>query len=250
MGELDDKVAVVTGADAEPPLVRDLALVLAQAGAAVALLGDTAVLAPLIVEFGADGRRATAVACDFTTRENVDGAFMAASDALGAPVDIVLHGAMDPIAYEACAFEDVDDERWDRVWEHTMRGLIYVFQAGHAQMRGRGGRFLLITPTISMSGAERLVPYTCAVEGQRLIAKSAARQWGADGITVNCLAPAPEHVVPEVASSAVSLAPPALGGPGNVVDDLGPVAVFLAGDAGHFVTGVTLCADGGVWMAP
>ena len=32
--------------------------------------------------------------------------------------------------------------------------------------------------------------------------------------------------------------------------DLGPVVVFLASDAGHFVTGATICVDGGVWMAP
>jgi 3-oxoacyl-[acyl-carrier protein] reductase len=117
-------------------------------------------------------------------------------------------------------------------------------------MKGRGGRIVLVTPTVSMSGAEQLVPYTVAVEGQRLMAKSAARQWGPDGITVNCLAPAPEHVPIGVASMSVSLAPPALGGPGDVVKDLGPVAAWLASDAAHFLTGATVSADGGVWMAP
>jgi 3-oxoacyl-[acyl-carrier protein] reductase len=101
-----------------------------------------------------------------------------------------------------------------------------------------------------MSGAARLVPYTTAVEGQRLLAKAAARQWGPDGVRVNCLAPAPEHVPIGVDSMAVSLSPPALGGPGDVVTDLGPVAVWLASDAAHFVTGATVCVDGGVWMAP
>ena len=67
---------------------------------------------------------------------------------------------------------------------------------------------------------------------------------------MNCLAPAPEHVPIGVASSEVSLAPPALGGPGDAETDLGPVVVFLASDDAHFLTGETLCADGGVWMAP
>jgi len=48
----------------------------------------------------------------------------------------------------------------------------------------------------------------------------------------------------------VSLAPPALGGPGDLTRDVGAVAVWLVSDAAHFVTGVTVCADGGVWMAP
>jgi 3-oxoacyl-[acyl-carrier protein] reductase len=131
-----------------------------------------------------------------------------------------------------------------------MRTTLFVLQAAHRQMEGRGGSIVLVTPTVSMSGAARLVPYTTAVEGQRLLAKSAARQWGPDGIRVNCVAPAPEHAPIGVDSMAVSLAPPALGGPGDVVADVAPVVAWLASDAAHFVTGATVCADGGVWMAP
>ena len=247
---LQGKVAVVTGADGDRSMMAELARAFADAGAAVGLLGDATALAAQVVELGAAGARSTAVAWESADRDEVDGALLAVSDALGAPVDIVVHGAIDPIAYEPCRFEDVTDDRWDRVWEQTMRRLISLLQAGHAQMQGRGGRFILVTPTISMSGAPDLVPYTAAIEGQRLLAKSVARQWGADGITVNCLAPSVEHLVPGAGESAAALAPPALGGPGDVAGDLGPGAVFLASDAGHFVTGATLCADGGVWMSP
>jgi len=89
-----------------------------------------------------------------------------------------------------------------------------------------------------------------AVEGVRLLAKSAARQWGPDGIRVNCLAPAPEHVPIGVGSGVLALSPPALGGAGDVERDLGPIVAWLLSDDAHFVTGITLCADGGVWMAP
>jgi NAD(P)-dependent dehydrogenase (short-subunit alcohol dehydrogenase family) len=103
-----------------------------------------------------------------------------------------------------------------------------------------------------MSGAAGLVAYTAAVEGQRLLAKSAARQWGSHGITVNCVAPAPSlGAVDETAGrSHLPLTPAPLGGPGDAETDLGPVVVFLASDAGHFVTGATIALDGGVWMAP
>ncbi len=247
-GALDGKVAAVTGADA--PLVAALARVLASAGASIGLVGDAEGLSPLVTDLEACDTPAAAVGCAFETRDDVEAAFTAVVDGVGAPVDVVLHGAIDPIAYERCAFEDVDDARWDTVWEQTMRSTLFTFQAGHTQMQGRGGRIVLITPTVAMSGAEQLVPYTCAIEGQRLLAKSAARQWGSHGITVNCLAPAPEHVPIGVPSTAVSLAPPALGGPGDPEHDLGPALVFLTSDAGHFLTGITLCADGGVWMAP
>ena len=223
---LDGKNIVVTGA--ERPLAAGLALALSSAGAAVAEVASGEVHA----------------------RTSADAAFAAAAAALGGPIDIVVHAAIPEIAFAAIDFYQVDDARWEAVWEVTMSAAIHVLQLGFDQMRGRGGRFVFVTPTVSMSGAARLVPYTTAIEGIRLLAKSAARQWGPDGITVNCLAPAPEHFPIGVASIDVSLAPPALGGPGDAALDLGPVAVFLASDASHALTGATLCADGGVWMAP
>jgi 3-oxoacyl-[acyl-carrier protein] reductase len=226
MGALDGKVAVVTGA--ERPLAAGLAAALRAAGAGVAELSSD----------------------DLHSRDLAQAGFEQAVAALGGPIDIVVHAAIPEVAFEAIDFDQVDDTRWDAVWEATMGGAIHVLQLGFAQMQGRGGRFVFLTPTVSMSGAARLVPYTTAVEGVRLLAKSAARQWGPDGITVNCIAPAPEHVPIGVASTEVSLAPAALGGPGDATADLGPIAVFLASDDAHALTGTTLCADGGVWMAP
>jgi NAD(P)-dependent dehydrogenase (short-subunit alcohol dehydrogenase family) len=53
-----------------------------------------------------------------------------------------------------------------------------------------------------------------------------------------------------MAGESVSLAPPALGRAGDPEADLGPVAAWLVGPDSGFVTGVTVCADGGTWMAP
>ena len=252
-GDLDGIVIVVTGAESE--IGRGLALAVAGAGAPVALLGDPESLLPLVTEIEARDGRAVAVSTGFESRGDVEGAFATAADELGGPVVGVVHAAVPPGAYDRVPFDAIDDDRWDAVWEGTLRAALFVLQAGHGQMRGADGgpgrgRFVFVTPTVAMSGAEQLVPYTTAIEGQRLLAKSAARQWGPDGITVNCVAPAPELVPIGVDSMAVSLAPPALGRPGEPEADLGPLVVHLLSDAGAFVTGVTICADGGVWMAP
>jgi 3-oxoacyl-[acyl-carrier protein] reductase len=175
---------------------------------------------------------------------------LAALDHVSVALDGVVHAAMPDVAYERVPFHEVDDARWDAVWEQTMRDTIAVLQDGYRSMRERGGAFVMITPVIGMSGAAELGPYSAAVEGVRLLAKSAARQWGADGVRVNCVAPAPEHVPIGVGSGVLALSPPALGGPGDVEADLGPIVAWLLSDDAHFVTGVTLCADGGVWMAP
>jgi 3-oxoacyl-[acyl-carrier protein] reductase len=175
---------------------------------------------------------------------------LAGLDRVSVSLDGVVHAAMPSVAYERVPFHEVDDERWDAVWEQTMRDAIAVLQSGYHAMREHGGSFVVVTPVVGMSGAAELGPYSAAVEGVRLLAKSAARQWGADRVRVNCLAPAPEHVPIGVDSGALALSPPALGGPGDVEADLGPIVAWLLSDDAHFVTGVTLCADGGVWMAP
>jgi 3-oxoacyl-[acyl-carrier protein] reductase len=248
MSALAGRVAVVTGAD--QPLGRGLALAAAHEGANIALLGDEGPLNAVARDVHEHGGHAVAFPVSLTERDDVERAFARAAETFGAPVNAVVHAAMNPIAYQPVELVDVDDEHWDLIWEGTMRAALAVLQASFAPMRGHDGRVVFVVPTVSMSGAERLVPYTTALEGQRLLAKSAARQWGPDGITVNCVAVAPEQVPIGVSSTATSLAPAALGGPGEAEHDLGPVVVFLLGEAGHFVTGATISLDGGVWMAP
>lgn len=220
---LAGRVVVVTGVDL--PLVAGLAAGLTDAGAVVAAVPTDRL-----------GSRADATAA------------FAAVAARHGPVSGVVHAAIDPIAYQRVPMHAVDDARWDAVWEQTLRRALFVLQAAHAQMRA-GGAIVVVGSVVGMAGAAELAPYAAAMEGVRVLAKSAARQWGADGIRVNVLAPAHEHVPAGVASNELALSPPALGGPGDPAADLAPVVAWLLGDDAHFVTGVTVAADGGVWMA-
>jgi NAD(P)-dependent dehydrogenase (short-subunit alcohol dehydrogenase family) len=154
--------------------------------------------------------------------------------------DVLVLAAIDEELLVARPFVDVDPELWERVWEASMRAMVASLQSVLPGMRDRGwGRVVVVTPTASMSGVAGLAPLCAVVEAQRVLAKSTARQWGAHGITVNCLAPGEP-------GSAGALAPPALTGPA----DVGGVLRFLVSDASAHVTGATLCVDGGVWMAP
>jgi NAD(P)-dependent dehydrogenase (short-subunit alcohol dehydrogenase family) len=169
------------------------------------------------------------------------------ADRLGGAVDILVYAFVEPLAREAVPFEDVDDERFAILWERTMQSTIAACQGAFAQMRDHGGRIVLVTPTISMIGAAPgFAAYAAAVEGQRLFAKSAARMWGKHGITVNCVAPAPD--VFGVPSPDTMMPDRPLGGIGDPETDLGPLVALLASDLAHFVTGATISADGGSWM--
>jgi NAD(P)-dependent dehydrogenase (short-subunit alcohol dehydrogenase family) len=154
--------------------------------------------------------------------------------------DVLVLAAIDDALLRVRPFVDVTPAEWDRMWEGSMRAMIGSLQAVFPGMRDNGwGRVVVVTPTASMSGVAGLAPLCAVVEAQRVRAKSTARQWGAHGITVNCLAPG-------VPQSAGALAPPALAGPA----DVGGVLRFVASDAAADLTGATLCVDGGVWMAP
>lgn len=228
MGEvLRDRAVAVTGAGT--PLVDGITEGLRAAGARVGVLDGTG-------PWGA-------------SREAAEAAVAGLAADLG-PLAGVVHGAIDPIAFDRVPFQDVDDARWEAVWEQTLRRTLFVFQAAFGHLHERGGAIVVLTPVVSMAGAAQLGPLTAAVEGIRILAKAAARQWGPHGIRVNCLAPAPEHLPIGMGSRGLALAPPALGGPGDPARDLGPIVAWLLGDDAHFLTGVTLCADGGVWMAP
>ena len=123
----------------------------------------------------------------------------------------------------------------------------------HPHLAGNDGRVVFVTPTIALSGAAGFAPWATAIEGQRLLAKSAARQWGKDGITVNCVAPAWEAVAgagPDGGpGGSMSLAPTPLG-PADFEADVGAAVVTLAGEGMHALTGATLGLDGGAAMAP
>ena len=165
-------------------------------------------------------------------------------------INAVVHARVEPTAVEPHSFMQGDDELWSRVWEGTMRDALALCQSAHPHLaRSGNGRVVFIVPTLGMSGAANFAPLATAAEGLRVFAKSTARQWGQDGITVNCVAVAPEltGVDPAVVGDA-ALSAPALGRAGDATRDIGPLVAFLCSDESHFLTGATLSADGGGWM--
>lgn len=244
-GELAGRVAVVTGA--ENPLGDCAARALWAAGASVGLLGGGEGAEALAGELSG---RVRAAPCALDSRQEVGVALDAVAEDLG-PVGVFVHAALPPAALERLPLSETPDARFAEVWEAGMRSAIACLQAVHPHLRERGGRVVVVVPTLAMSGEEGLAPWAATAEGVRLLAKSLARQWGADHVTVNCVASSAEAMGGSDGDpSRTSLANVALEGSGSLLHDVGPVVVFLAGSASAYLTGATLCLDGGVWMAP
>jgi NAD(P)-dependent dehydrogenase (short-subunit alcohol dehydrogenase family) len=205
------------------------------------------------IALGLEDARATVTVVDggFGSFAEAEAALGQARDTVGS-LDAVVHAFVDPAALTTAPLAETSEAEWDRRCEAMLRAALYCCQAAAREFSARGGRVVLVTPTIALTGAPGLVPYATAVEGMRAMAKSAARQWGEWGVTVNCVAPPVELMAPTGATAPAGLAlgAPALGREPDTRRDVAPVVALLAADAAHLVTGATIPVDGGIVMAP
>jgi 3-oxoacyl-[acyl-carrier protein] reductase len=212
-------VVVGTGAP-----VDDIASGLVDRGAAVAVLAaddDAAAFATAL-----DDADATVGGLDAFV-------LVTANPRLGTPQPLVSLDALD----------------WSGLIDAPLRATVAFFQAAHARLRDRGGRIVLVVPTLAMSGAAGHVAWATVSEGQRSLAKSVARGWGADGITVNCVAVPATLLVPgEGAVRDRPGLPAAVLAKPNLRTAVAGVVHSLLTPEWAAVTGATIGVDGGQWM--
>jgi len=200
-------------------------------------------LAVALGELGAD---VATTAHAFTDRAAADAAFTATPR-----IDAVVHVCVDDAGLVPQPLVDVTADAWDARAEALLRDMLFTFQAAHARFIATGrGRIVLVAPTSGFTGAGGFVPASTAVEGVRAMGKSAARQWGAQGITVNAVLVPPALVAPELVAATTFEAPPAVGRHPDVRDDVAATVAHFAGATGSGITGATVIVDGGSVMAP
>lgn len=150
---------------------------------------------------------------------------------------------------------DIDLATWRGAASDPIRVAMRVLTALGRRMRPAGrGAILFLAPSLSLVGGSGMVALSTALEGQRGLMKSVARQWGASGVTVNWAAAAPRALsshfdAAELAAKGDAV-PVALGRRPDARTEIAALASWLAGPAGAGVTGATLMIDGGEWMVP
>jgi 3-oxoacyl-[acyl-carrier protein] reductase len=245
MSEPPRVVYVLThGVDAGSAIVAGLS----SRGARVAWLTDGAD-APV----AESDKHVLRIAASFASRAELETAFAAAVDAVGAPSQVVV-SAMPLVALAAADIVTLSDDRWHAACGAAMKSVLYALQASHTHMSAHGGSIVVIGPSLSLAGAPQLVPLSTATEGQRGLVKSTARQWGKLGLTVNWIAAAPRGLSSLFDKLPLPVKPDpvpvALGRPLDLGADIVPVIEFLGSAAGRVMTGATLMLDGGEWMVP
>ncbi len=252
MGErLEGKVAIVTGAG--QGVGRGIATAFAKAGArcVVADFNDETGR-QVVKELEALGREATFVPCDVTKRASVDAAVAHTIRTFGG-LDILVNNAQ-RAPYKPTPILEHTDEIVDLCFDTGFRGTLYFMQAAYPHLKQSRGRIINIGSASGLEGSAGLAAYGAAKEAIRALSKTAAREWGRDGINVNIICPLANS--PGVAAmlehnpdfeKRVTAGQP-IGRIGDCESDIGPVAVFLASEDSRYVTGHTIPADGGSYM--
>jgi NAD(P)-dependent dehydrogenase (short-subunit alcohol dehydrogenase family) len=185
MGVLAGKVALVTGGGRG--IGRAVALALADAGAAVALLGrDTGRLEAVRAEVAERGGTALALGCDVTDSSAVGQAFAATRAALG-PVDILVNNAGITASVK---FAEMDDATWDQIMRVNVTGPFYCCRAAAPDMLARKwGRIINVASYAALSGIPYSAAYSASKHALLGLTRSLALELARGGITANAICP-------------------------------------------------------------
>ncbi|MDP2124535.1 MAG: glucose 1-dehydrogenase [Parvibaculum sp.] len=244
--DLGGKMALVTGATSG--LGRRFALVLAKAGAKIAITGRRVErLAALKSEIEATGGVAAAIALDVTDPASIEACMAEAEHTLG-PVDILVNNAgMNVQALPA----EVTPEGFDTMFDTNVRGAFFMAQAAGRSMmaRGAGGRII----NIASIGAHTVLPgltiYCMTKAAVGMMTKSLAKEWARKQINVNAMCPGfietelnSDWFGTEGGQKQIKSWPRRRLG---VEEDLDGTLLLLASDHGRFITGSLFTVDDG-----
>jgi 3-oxoacyl-[acyl-carrier protein] reductase len=267
--DLSGKVALVTGGSRG--LGRADALTLARAGADVVIAdilvesemsedtdrwGSLATVARtqgiVYTESTADeirrmGRRALALKCDVTDRDQVATTVERTVDELGS-LDILVNNAatLDHVGQ----FQDQSYELWERDLRVNLTGSFNCAQAVWPHMKERGwGRIVNMASVAGTLGGFGQASYSTTKSGILGLTRTLAMEGGRHGITANAIVPG------VIGSEAFQMANPVMNErivartvfkrPGEPQDIANAIA-FLCSDLAGYITGVGLYVSGGI----
>ena len=245
MFDLTGKTALVTGASGG--IGGAIAKALHAQGAHVVLSGTREeALKALAAELGANTSIVTA---NLSDPASVDGLISAAEAAAGKELDILVANA--GVTRDGLLMRMKDDD-----WEQVIKiNLESYFRLSRAAMRGmmkrRHGRIIGITSVVGVMGNPGQANYAASKAGMIGFSKALAQEVASRGITVNCVAPgfieSPMTDALNEAQKTAILGTIPQGRLGSGAD-VAAAVVYLASDAGAYVTGQTLHVNGGMAM--
>jgi 3-hydroxybutyrate dehydrogenase len=253
---LQDKVALITGGGRG--IGREIALRFASEGAAVAVAARTvSEIEAVAAEVERSGARAVAVPVDVTSEVSVRAAVERATESLGS-IDVLVNSAG---LYHVARFLDHDLDRWRQVFEVNVHGTFIAIQAVLPSMiQRRNGRIINIASTAGKWGTRYQSAYNASKHAVLGLTKCLALETAEFGVRANAICPA--FVEGQMVDEQLPKLAAILGGDAQAakqalisripigrfirVDEIPPLAVYLASDESEGMTGQAITLDGGM----
>ena len=188
---------------------------------------------------------------DLRNENDIEALFLQAEEHLGAypGVDILVNNAGSALPQQLIT--DTTPEQFDGLFALDARGVFLCCRRALPHMvRQKWGRIINISSVWGVAGGSCEVAYSAAKAAVIGLTKALARETAPSGVTVNCVAPGVidtpmnGHLGPEtLAQLAREIPAGRLGTP----EDVARAVRFFAGEGAGYVTGQTLCVDGG-WV--
>ena len=252
MGQLDGKVALVTGAG--QGVGKGIATAYVKQGAAVTLTGRTReTLEKTQAELlQLPGARVIYVVADGSKDEDVKNAVQKTVAEFGR-IDILVNNAQTSIY--GFPLEETSREVWNTVLESGLFAALRYMVACLPYIKQAHGSIINLVSDAGIQGFAGYSAYASNKEALRGLTRVAAHELGPFNVNVNAMVVA---MATEAGMKWIEEHPEALEGMNMpVIDKIGDpevdgggVALFLASEGGHYLTGETLNVNGGLYMRP
>ncbi len=244
---LNGRVALITGSSRG--IGRAIAEQMSHAGAKVVISSRKLEACEAVRDaLKAEGHEAIAIACNVGRREEL-GTLVARTLETWGRIDVLVANAATNPHYGPLG--TISEEAWNKILTTNLSSSLWLANLVLPGMAERGGGALILVSSASaLVGTALLGAYAVSKAAEIQLARNLAVEWGRKGIRVNAIAPG---VVQTEFARALWDNPEArkriestncIGRLGVPLDVAG-AAVFLASDAGRFITGQTLVIDGG-----
>ena len=246
---IDGRAAIVTGAGRG--IGRVYAEGLARAGAKVCVAEIDAEAgeqtAKLIRE---DGGEAIAVRTDVTSEEDTEALAQRVVGEWGR-IDILMNNAAIWAGLQFMDFTEIPVPEWDRVMNVNLRGVYLVSRAvSKVMMAQESGTIINQSSIGGFVGGPLLSHYCTSKAAVNGLTRAMARDLGDYNVRVNAIAPGVIGNEATLSTAAPELLDmlelqQCIKRQGTMEDLVGAL-LFLASDASSYMTGQTICVDGGL----
>jgi NAD(P)-dependent dehydrogenase (short-subunit alcohol dehydrogenase family) len=252
--QLENRVALITGASAKAGIGRAAAVLFAREGAKV-------VAADVLVGEGEETVR-------LIKKAGGEALFVKADVSKAADVEAMVKKTVETYGRLDCAFnnagvqpsgkllQDTTEEDWERIIGTNLKGVWLCMKFEIPQMLKQGkGTIVNVASMLGLIGRDIRAIYTASKHGVVGLTKVGALENATKGIRVNAICPAVVRTTiferfvatnPEMQANLTKMTPM---GRISTPEEMAEAALWLCSDASSFVTGVAMPVDGGYTAA-